>query len=84
MNIIFYEYYLMPRFISKCTGKRIARPNGTALIKKNPSTASIGRSSTLNKKILSRSWREPDAQVLQTTLSKSGQETETETELTKE
>ena len=44
----------MPRFISKSTGARSARPNGLALIKKKPSTASTGRSSTLDKRIIRR------------------------------
>ena len=44
----------MPRFISKSTGARTAKPNGLALIKKKPSISSSGRRSTLDKRIIRR------------------------------
>ena len=44
----------MPRFISKSTGARSARPNSLALIKKKPSVTSIGKHTTNHNRALNR------------------------------
>ena len=44
----------MPRFISKSTGARTAKPNGLALIKKKPLVTHIGKHTVNHKNVINR------------------------------
>lgn len=44
----------MPRFISKSTGARSAKPNGLALIKKKPLVTHIGKRKSNHNNVLNK------------------------------